>query len=766
MSKRWIEPVDAPVPQELQAEIGGHPLVARTLAQRGITQANTARAFLDPSYYRPTSPAELPNLPAAADRLSYAIQRRQRICVWGDFDVDGQTATTLLVSTLRDLDADVIYHIPHRERESHGISLPVLKEIIAGGIDLLLTCDTGVAAHRAIDYARQQHVDVIVTDHHELPPELPPALAVVNPKLLPESHPLRELPGVGVAFKLAEALYRGAGRPDGAAQHLDLAALGIVADVATLAGDVRYLLQLGLKALQQTSRLGLLNLMELAELNPALLNEEHIGFQLAPRLNALGRLSDANEAVEFLTTGDPVRAKTLALMLDGLNARRKLLVNQVIQAALAQIERDPSLLDRAALVLSHPEWPGGVIGIVAGRLAEQFNRPTLLITTPEGELGRGSARSVEGCNITEAIAANGELLVSFGGHPMAAGLAIEPEKIPALSRALSRSVRDQIGEITEPSLPIDSYLHLSDLSLELTAEIERLAPFGPGNPPLVLATRSLTVASERTLGRGEDHRLLVVEDQNGNNQQVFWWQSTGLPLPQGPFDLAYTVRASDFRGVREVQVMWLDARPLEVPVVEVRPRRSARKAIDYRNDPGAKTWEQWAGQDNVQIWLEAAPGGGDNVRDRNQLEPAATLVAATIPPGPDEWQAVLEKVSPQAIILLGVDPGMDDPNAFTRRLAGLVKHALKAKDGRIGVSQLAAALAQREAVARAGLAWLQSGEQITILESQGDELVLAPGSRIESPDITAATGRLKALLQETAAYRAYWMRAEAERLVG
>ena len=227
--KTWIEPPNVTVPDALRTAVGGHPLVAQALVRRGFTDVESARAFLDPDHYRPAPPAELPNAERAAERLERAVERGERICVWGDFDVDGQTATTILVSALRDAGAVVRYHIPNRHEGGHGVHLPALKRLIAEGVELLLTCDTGVTAHRAIAYASAQGVDVIVTDHHDLPPTLPQAQVVVNPKMLPRTHPLRELPGAGVAYKLAQALYQRAGRPEEAHQYLDLAALGIVA---------------------------------------------------------------------------------------------------------------------------------------------------------------------------------------------------------------------------------------------------------------------------------------------------------------------------------------------------------------------------------------------------------------------------------------------------------------------------------------------------------------------------------------------------------
>jgi single-stranded-DNA-specific exonuclease len=765
--REWIEPQDVKVPKDLQAAIGGHPLVSETLARLGFTKLEAARAFLDPDYYTPAPPSDLPDMTRAAERLEKAIQRGETICVWGDFDVDGQTATTILVSTLRDLGADVNYHIPVRKSESHGVNLPVLKRLIGEGINLVLTCDTGVAAHEAITYAQDRGVDIVVTDHHDLPPILPEAYAIVNPKMLPVEHPLRQLPGVGCASKLAEALYSRAGRSDDAAQYLDLVALGIVADVAVQTRDTRYLLQRGLEALRHTERLGLQVMMEIAELNPDWLTEEHISFVLGPRLNALGRLADANIAVDLLTTHDLGRARILATELEALNARRKLLTDQVFQAAEAQIEREPSLLEHGALVLSHPTWPAEVIGIVASRLAERYGRPTVLIATPLGELGRGSARSVEGCNITAAIAAHGEMLASFGGHPMAAGLSIDPERIPEFHRALSRTVQKILGEVEErAALAIAGYLPLGDLSLSLVEELERLAPFGPGNPPLILASMGLSLTSHTPVGRNDEHLQLIVEDEEGTAQKVIWWQWAGWPLPQGRFDLAYVVRASDYRGQRDVQVEWMDARPIEMSIVELRAKPLVVEVVDYRRvDNPRNLLERLRAQEDVQVWSEAGAKEEVGGQDRYELDPSKALAIWTTPPGPSELRAVLEKVSPGTVYLFGIDPGLDHPEKFLERLAGLVRYALSSRQGRANISTLAAATAQREATVRAGIAWLAGRGHLEVLAQDGDELHLTGGSERAGADLPQITARLKALLEETAASRAHFARADRETLI-
>ena len=771
--EEWIEPQDIEVPQELQTAIGGHPLLAKTLARRGFTNLEAARAFLDPDCYRPAPPSDLPNMAEAADRLEKAIRQKEPICVWGDFDVDGQTATTLLVSTLKHLGAAVTYHIPVRKTESHGLNLPVLKRLIAEGVHLVLTCDTGVTEHQAIAYAQAHGVDVVITDHHDLPSTLPEARAIVNPKMLAATHPLRELPGVGCAYKLAEELYNRASRPGATAQYLDLVALGIVADVAVQIGDTRYLLQRGLEALRHTERLGLRVMMETAELDPAWLSEEHIGFVLGPRLNALGRLADANVAVELLTTHDLGRARILATELEGLNAQRKLLCNQVFQAAQAQIERDPSLLEHSALVLSHPAWPAGVIGIVASRLTERYHRPTILIAAPPDELGRGSARSIEGCNITAAIAAQREMLIKFGGHPMAAGLTIDPERIPEFRRALSRTVSEMLPDpkgFGKPlgSLQIDGYMSLGDLSLDLVENLERLSPFGPGNPPLTLVSRGLSLTSHSTVGRTGEHLQLTVEDEEGTAQRVIWWQGAGWPLPQVRFDLAYVVRASDYRGQRDVQVEWVDARQIE----EHRPEgfwetlRVSIEIVDHRGETNPrKVLERLRGQGDAQVWSEAEARAEVGGQHRYDLEPSKVLIIWTTPPGPAELRTALEKVSPAMVHLFGIDPGLDHPETFLKRLVGLTRYALSSNQGRVNISTLAAATAQREATVCLGIAWLAARGHLVVLNEEGDETQLAEGNHVASDDLSRIAAQLKALLEETAAYRAHFARADKDTLI-
>jgi single-stranded-DNA-specific exonuclease len=763
----WLEPGEVAIPPGLLAA-AGDPLVARLLLQRGLADPQQALGFLDAGAYTPSPAAELPGVETAAARLEQAIRQGETICVWGDFDVDGQTATAVLVSGLQALGGRVVYHLPVRAVESHGVHPGRLAGLIEQGIGLLLTCDTGIAAHEALELARRRGLAVIVTDHHELPVELPPALALVNPRFLPAGHPLENLPGVGVAYKLLEEAYRRSGRAAEVEASLDLVALGIVADLAVQRGDARYLLQRGLEMLRRAPRLGLRVMMELAELAPERLTEEHLGFVLGPRLNALGRLGDANPAVELLTTADPGRARLLAFQLEGLNAQRQLLTDQVFQGVQAQIAAEPSLLDYAALVCAHPAWPAGVIGIVASRLVEHYNRPVVLLSAPPGELARGSARSVAGINITQAIAAQKDLLAGFGGHPMAAGLSLDPQRIAEFRQGLSRTLRQmQPGPQPEAALAIDAYLPLGELTLERIEQLERLAPFGPGNPPLVLACRDLHILRQAPVGRGGEHLQIVVEDAQGESRPVIWWNGAGWPLPEGRFDLAFAARTSTYRGERAVQMRWIDARRLEVLPAELVERRPAYQFQDYRGQPLPLVLLRacQAAETELAVWAEAQAEALPEGRDRRQLPPAAALAIWTTPPGASELAAVLQQVAPQRVILFAVDPPTGAPEAFLKRLGGLVKYAVRRRQGQASLAALAAAAAQRELAVRRGLEWLHAAGHVTLLGIQGDLARLADGPGSPPADPGPAWQALRAVLSETAAYRAHFARAAAETLL-
>ncbi|MFV1859647.1 MAG: single-stranded-DNA-specific exonuclease RecJ [Anaerolineales bacterium] len=760
MERRWIEPEAAELPVDLLKAVGGHPLVTRGLINRGIASAEAARPFLNADQYSATSPSELSGIDPAVARIERAIRRQELICVWGDFDVDGQTATTVLVSTLRELGARAIFYIPHRESESHGLNTRGVRRLVEEGVSLIVTCDTGIRDHEAVLLAAELGGEVIITDHHDLPDELPHAQVVLNPKLLPIEHPFRDLPGVGTAFLLALALLENAERGEAARELLDLVALGIVADLARQRGEVRYYLQLGLERLRSTRRLGLTALIEVAGLAIDVLTEKDIGFALAPRLNSLGRLGDANRAVGFLTTDDSAAAQSMAEELEGLNARRKLLAEQVLQAATSRIEREPALRETPAIVLDHSEWPEGVIGLVAGRLAERYGKPAVLIVTGMDGMGRASARSISGVDITSAFAANSDLLERYGGHPMAGGFAIRNDRITEFRSALYRTLRE-VRPI-EPTLRIDGTVALGELTLELVLDLERLAPFGPGNPSFVLAARDLSIRAVKALGRSSEHVQLQVVDARGSEAKVIWWRGAREAMPEGTFDLALRPRSRYYKGEQEVQVEWIDTRRSKQSLSPiVRPR--APNLVDLRQEASPLAAVKRLQSEGVQVWSESSEADELAVHSRWDLTPTAGLAIWTIPPGPVELRAALRKAKPDTVYMFGDEGDERSVTDFVERLIGLAKFAINKRGGKFSIPRAAAALGHRELTVEAGLDWLEHQGHIVVQQKEGSVWAVNTTEEVSS-ERGSPNSALQELLRETAAFRDYWRSASISSL--
>lgn len=802
-ARPWVvRPAVEPSP-ELIAVAGGNRLVAQLLAQRGLDTPAAAIPFLDPAQYTPAPPTALFGVAQAGQVLHAAIAAGQNILVWGDFDVDGQTSTALLVSALQDLagEAHVRFHVPNRFTESHGIRVPMLERVLAAStipLHLLITCDTGIAETDGVGYAKDRGLTVVVTDHHDLgaefaglnpavdpiwglaPPAVPRASvrradAVVNPKFAPAGDPLRTLPGVGVAYKLVQRLYELAGRAGEDEALLDLVALGIVADVAEQVHDARYLLQRGLDKLRTTRRTGLIALMNNARIDPASLNADSIGFQLGPRMNALGRLEDATIAVELLSTRDALRAGELAGKLERLNAERQRIQRDITQMAFEQIERDPSLLDFNAVVLSHANWHAGVVGIVASKVAEEYGKPAILLLTPPGEPARGSARSAPGVDIGAAIAACSHLLLTHGGHPGAAGLSLLPENINAFRRELSRQVELHRDADVAPGLVVDAVLSLDELSIALADALRQLAPFGQGNPAPQFATYGLQIAGDQRMGREGQHRKFFVRAADAGERAprlpVVWFGGGDAELPPAPLDVVYTLNVNEYRGERSLQLMFVDARraaPSELAAagdagVEQRIVHDLRhSAVNPAAlpDQTAATWYAEGGR------LESSsPGVMYAPRTAVLPAPDRPLVLWSAPPSPDVLHWLVATSAAPEVYLVGRWTHDDNWDGVLRQVAAMCKFAL-GRDGAIDVGRMAARLGLTEAVIRRSLLWHEASGMVRVFEwLDGDRALIAPGSEsADNAQMVVLQNELEALLAEVRAYRQFVRRAGVEYL--
>ena len=801
MLENWsLVPPVAPSP-ELAATVGGHPLVARLLAQRGITEPAQALAFLAPTHYTPAPPNALYGVTDAAHILHEAIRKRAKILVWGDFDVDGQTSTSLLVAALRRLGGDerVQFHVPNRFTESHGIRLPMLAEKLANADfkpALIITCDTGITDAEAVGVAKDHGLTVIITDHHDLPPELQAlrpqqdqiagldaiavgqnsvrrADAIVNPKLQPAGDPLRTLPGVGVAYKLIQELFSLAGRPGEEHDLLDLVALGIVADVAEQVHDARYLLQLGLVQLRKTRRTGLLALMEIARLVPDAVDADSIGFQLGPRMNALGRLEDATVSVELLTTRDAIRAGQLAGRMERLNQQRRLLTSQITAVALEMLDRNPTFLDFNAIVLTHPAWHAGIVGIVASRIAEEFHKPTVLLLNPPGETARGSARSVPGVDIGAAIAGCAHLLLTHGGHPGAAGVSLNPDNIDRFRRELDRQIElNRIPEVA-PGVTVDAHIPLDIVDMALAEQLQRLAPFGNGNPtPLFLSTQ-LTVEEDRRFGRDGEHRRLLLSSRSGAKLPVLAFNGSDQELPTGPLDLLYTISINNFRGERTLQLSYVASRAsqeqatadaLGAPqtMVQVHDLRHTPIVLDQLPSPTQSTWYA-EGTKLDALGVAYAP------RHTPFLATGRPLVIYSAPPSAHILRLLHDQHQPSAIYLVGQLTNDDNVDAVIRTVAGMCKYALQ-RSQPLQLDRMAARLGLTTQVIRHALLWLQAKSQVTLQSWEKDDTVQISGASsngaLNSDPESAALllAQLTELLAEVRAYRRYFLRTKPHAL--
>ncbi len=747
------------IPSDVLEACDADALIAAILLRRGWRQPKAIRAFLKPEFYTPALPEALPDLPIASERLAQVVQRKGKVLIWGDFDVDGQTATALLVDALQRLGAQVAYYVPQRA-ESHGIRAERLQALIAQHQpDVLLTCDTGVSESHAIELARQLGVPTIITDHHELPERLPRAEAIVNPKRLPPEHPLRTLPGVGVAFKLMQHLFATFEQTRHLSSLLDLVALGIVCDVAEQIGDTRYLLQLGIERLRLAERAGIEALLQTAGLPPALLTAEQIGFTLGPRLNAVGRMGDAVLAVELLLTRDRSRAMQIAQTLESLNAERRLLSRQIEAAASAMLEADRSLLNEAAIVLHHPEWQIGVLGAAANSLAERYARPVVLLGGT-GTIASGSARAFDELDIYAALAQAADLLRSFGGHRRAAGLSLDVQNIPALRKRLTRALLDQRPEAIGPMpLPIDALCKLSDLDLDLVRRLNRLAPFGEGNPPVVLATPNLAVSHAGYFGRENSHLRIVAQDEDGAALTLVVWRGADLPVPDSRFDAAYTL-STDRRGDIEAVLVGLR---LHAPIVLESAEDESRLALhDWRRDPEpmARLEALLAEAPEAQIWAEGySRRDFPHFRRRAELSACSTLIILSAPPDLETLRKALNAAAPQSVHVIGVPPPISRFEDLLRQLTLALKNAVTHLGGAVSLEVLCGATAASPNFVRRALAFLAAEGQISCHEDAAQIVhvaVPAPHRDVSCAESSDALAQLQAAYEEMEAFRHYF----------
>ena len=567
MNARWIlppplEPQEELLASALASELGCPPSLAGILARRGSVLPGGAAEFLSPKLKRLSDPFLLPEMRAAVDRTLAAIDAKQRIVLYGDYDVDGVTSLTLLVRMLRAYGATPETFLPSRLDEGYGLSPEgVARCVETLAPQLLIAVDCGTSSAAEIATLTAQGIGVIVIDHHECPVTLPLCTALVNPKRADAGADFHYLCSAGLVFKFCHALLKTRPLPEfDLREHLDLVALGTVADIVPLTGENRVLVQKGLETLAHTRWVGIKALMEVAGVGTPLTPGD-VGFKLGPRLNASGRLGTAQESLELLLTDDPAQARTLARDLDLQNRERQNVEKATLAEAEAQIDFDPAR--DAAIVVGASGWHPGVLGIVAARICRQHYRPTLVIGFDENGLGKGSGRSIDGFSLVEALQQCSPLLEKFGGHEMAAGLALRQEQFEKFREAFKAGARVLITQQDLiPRVKLDCEVPLSEINLAFLSIHERLQPFGMGNAQPLFLARGVYPVSEPVVLK-EKHLRLALRQEKARHEAIFF-NGAAIPLPRPPWDIAFRIERNTWRDRVSVQIQIQRIRTAEI----------------------------------------------------------------------------------------------------------------------------------------------------------------------------------------------------------
>lgn len=531
------------------------PVLAKLLVARGCKDLKQAQLFLKPQLAQIKQPNYLHDMDKAVARLKQAVADGEQITIYGDYDADGMTSTTVMYEALESLGAQVNYFIPNRFKDGYGPNQDEYQRLIDNGTQLIVTVDNGVTGKDEVAYAKSRGVDVVITDHHKMPADLPDAAAIVHPQYPGAEYSYADLSGVGVAFKVAWALLE-----EFPTEMLDLVAIGEIADVVSLSGENHALVYFGLQQLRAGMRPGIHALAALANIDEVHLTDQDIGFQIAPRLNALGRIADANDGVKLLTTLDEDQAAQLARQVDDCNNQRQELVKQIYQEALAKAQAPDNLRKQTLLIVGHG-WHQGVLGIVASRLVEAMGKPTIVASVDPGQLiAKGSGRSVEGFDIFAALTDHRDLMTAFGGHAMACGLSFNIVKLPQLAKALEKGAQTQGVDLTKkPQVNYAGTLTTDQLTKDLYQQIQRLAPFGPDNEEPQFCVQRPVIERAQRIGKDKQHLKLRLRSKNGGIDLLAFNQAELVSaLATTPVDMLVKLNLNRWHGQENAQLMLVD----------------------------------------------------------------------------------------------------------------------------------------------------------------------------------------------------------------
>ncbi len=563
LTKQWkIKSCDEETAKKLSEELKIHPLIAKILVSRKIENANDAKQFLNPTLENLANPFLLKDIQKALVRIEEAVQKKEKIVIYGDYDVDGTTGSSLLYLFLKELDAEVDVYIPHRIKEGYGLNSDSLRELHKKGTKLVITVDNGISAVEPSKVAAELKLDLIIIDHHQIPPVLPEALAILNPKQSDCEYPYKELAAVGVAFQVLLALrsylrekdfFKNRSEPN-LKKYLDLVALGTIADVVPLTGQNRVLVKSGLQILTKTENIGIRALKEVAQISGEV-TPGQVGFRLGPRINAAGRLHSARLGFELLTSTDEENSHRLAKSLNVANEERQKIEEETLQHAFKRIDEEEIYKKKKSIFIFHPEWHLGVIGIVASRLAERYYLPAI-VGVLEGESIRCSARSISGLNMYESLKECETYLERFGGHSHAAGLTIHSKNAGSFWNLFDEKVREKLSENDFiPSVKVDAEIS-ENIDIKFIEELQKLSPFGQGNPEPVFLLKNCQIMDQRVVGN--NHLKLTVKVKDSLFDAIGFGMGNFQPENSSFVQLVFTCQINEWQSARKVQLKLVD----------------------------------------------------------------------------------------------------------------------------------------------------------------------------------------------------------------
>jgi single-stranded-DNA-specific exonuclease len=746
------------IPEEILNAANGDELVARIFLNRGYSHPETIRQMLDEQYYKPTGIWEFPGMNEAVKRIVKAIKSGELIAVYGDYDVDGVTSTVTLVECLNLYTSSVIYHVPDRFTEGYGMNSQVISSFGTKGVSLIITCDCGVSNTDEIALAKSLGMDVIVTDHHNLPDSLPPAEVVLNPKLLGKGHKAVNISGCAMAYFLCKALLVHYNEVEKEENLLDLLALSLIADVVSLNGENRYLLKKALPKLFETKRIGLRALFSIIEKGAKLTNEESVAFQIAPRINAAGRMESARLPVELLLCKDRMLADEMAQKIDDLNQERKRVQNDIIKQASDLVETKKK--NKTILVLFNESWHHGIIGIAAGKICETYRKPAILLSMKEdGETVVGSARSTDEVNIYELIKMCKNRLIKFGGHSKAAGLSLKKEDLEKFTREIEELAEKLFYIKDSIEVSVDWRFDFRSIDESLYARLSNTGPFGEGFEQPVFLTRGVTAVSDRKTDR--NHHIMVLADENDIRMPAVKWFGEDLSFQGGVYDIVYKLGRNTYKGNTELQltvqyILEAGGKPKKAfeGIIADERRTGVSEAVERYKD-GILFYEGLKSRCAVQNTVN---------RFNVPNNPGGSLIFLSVPVNSQIFREVVTTVNPKVIVInFSILPDYSF-KGFMTELLGVLKYIINRENGEAKLEQLSMRLCVEEELLIAALKYLNAlGKLEFSIDYESNQVYIGKAEKAPCGEAHMLEKNLKDALQEKNAYTRFVREMEIEK---